>query len=131
MAAPNLNDSARLRAHLCDDALRIAPNQRPPGVDEHPAEGTQTYARHCPCAHHCAQRRESAAGDQQLPPAATAELVAIPPRRKLRTERLADAHERRSVAKLRQTDVVGRNSLACIAVQSFRLLDRLPPLLER
>ena len=78
-----------------------------------------------------AAARESAAGDELRPPAPRAEVAAIAPRGELRAQRRADADQLESVAKPRETDVVGRHAHVGAAKGALALLDRLPTLLER
>ena len=62
---------------------------------------------------------------------APSELIAVAPRRELRTLRLADAHQLRTVGQAGQSDIVRAHPHARIAKRSLALLDRLPPLVER
>ena len=71
------------------------------------------------------------AADQVLPAAAAAELVAVAPRRHLRTLRIADAHELEPFLEPRETDLVGGHAQPGGAEGALALLDRLPALLER
>ena len=71
------------------------------------------------------------AADQVLPAAAASELVAIAPRRHLRTLRITDAHELEPFLEPRETDLVGGHAQPGGAEGALALLDRLPALLER
>ena len=63
-------------------------------------------------------------------PAAPAELVAVAPRRHLRTLRRADAHELEPFAQPREPDVVGRDAQPRVAEQRART-PRSPPTAPR
>src|SRR6185436_12938392 len=78
-----------------------------------------------------AQRGNPAAGEQHLAASTAAELIAVSPGCELRTQRFTDANERGSAGQLRESDVVGGNTLSRVAIELLRLLDRFPSLLER
>src|SRR5262245_35685681 len=77
------------------------------------------------------QSAETTTRQPQLTLAPSAELVSVTPRRVLRPERLADPDQLRTIAQAREPDVLRRNTLFGIAEKSLRLLDCLPPFLER
>src|SRR4051794_25935896 len=62
---------------------------------------------------------------------ATAELVAVTPRRQLGPLRRADANELEAFPDARQSDVVSRHPQAGVTEQALAFLDRLPALLHR
>src|SRR5690606_16419885 len=68
---------------------------------------------------------------RHLPPPTAPELVAVAPRRKLRSQRLANADEVEPIRRPRQTHILRGHPLARIAIQPLARLNGLPALFER
>src|SRR5205823_973122 len=113
------------------DRFRPPLDQAAAGARDQPAEAADRGADNGATDRHGAERRHPGAGNEHLAAAAPAELVAVAPRRELGTQRLADPDQDRAVAELRHSDVFRGDPATRDAVDLFRLLDRLPALLER
>jgi hypothetical protein len=131
MSPPHRQQNPLLCFDLGDDSFRTAGNQSPHDVRQSPPKTSDSDAGGDARADEDTHGREAASGDEHLPPATTAELVAITPGGKFGTLGLTDTHQRRSIAHLGEADVVGRDAATRIAVQLLGELDRFPPILER
>ncbi len=120
-----------LCSDLRDDRLGTSGHDGPEGLREHPSEAADSHAGDDATDDQCADRRDAAADHQHLSSPPPSELIAVSPGRKFGPQRLADPHERRSVAHLGQAYVVGRQAAARIGEQLLGRFDRFPALLER
>src|SRR6185312_13667235 len=130
VAPSDVHDAGLRCVDLRDHRFRIAVHRDRPGAHGEPADAAD-HARIRAERHDPAHTNDGTAGNEQLATPAPAELIAVAPRREFRPERLADAHQRRTVAKLRQPDVVGRHTTSRVTKQSLGSLDSLPALFER
>src|SRR5690606_2785828 len=94
-----------------------------PQKNEGPARGTEEWSKKGPADDRGRRRRD--------PLATSPELVAVPPRRELRSQRLADANQLEPLRQPGQSDVLRRDPLPRPAERSLTRFDRLPALLER
>lgn len=76
-------------------------------------------------------RRETKPHAGELAPSATAELIAVPPGRELRTKGCADPHEIDPVIDPREPNLICCDALFGIPIAALAFLDRLPALLDR
>src|SRR5262245_34154056 len=111
--------------------LGTARNGSADDLREHPTEAAHAGARRYSAGHYAADGGEPRTGDQHLSPTATTELVAVPPRGEFGSEWFSDAHELSAVTQLGEPDVVRGRAQTRIPIETLRLFDRLPALLER
>src|SRR4051794_9335324 len=116
MSPADFPNRASLRLDRCDDGVRAALHNRLPRVRDDPTEATNPDTRGDAGGHEGAERENPATCHENLTPAATSELIAVSPRRELWSERLPDANERQPARNLRESDVVGRNPAARVAI---------------
>jgi hypothetical protein len=128
---PHLHQAGALRLNRGDDGLRSSFDDRTNGLCHHPPEPAYADADHSATDDDRSECRDAAAGDQHLPATSPTELVAVSPRRELRSEWFADSNQLGSIAHGRESDVVGRHSASRVGVETVGFLDRLPTLFER
>src|SRR5215204_2333454 len=131
MPSPDHHDTVSSVGNFRDELFRIPADERLAGIREDPRKSADAD----PCNGEASEQRadsgQAACCHQYLPVASTPELITVTPCGELRPERFTDPHQGGAVAELRETDVVGRYALPCIAVQLLRLFDRFPAFLER
>src|SRR5438552_9598623 len=109
MSAPHFHQAHLLGLNRGDDPLRTSVNDVLHRLHRQPTEATDTDTGDRASDDDRSERGHAAAGDQHLSPAASTELISITPRRELWSQRLADSYELRSVAELREPDVLRRH----------------------
>src|SRR5207302_3894270 len=96
-----------------------------------PPSAARDDPRHWPEHDEAAYRGNTRRGQQHALPAPAPKLIAVAPRRHLRSQRVTDAHQLETFPQLGETDVVGGDAKARAGEEPLALLDRLPALLER
>lgn len=107
-----------LRPQLCEQR-----QGRPTGND------TTGRLEHRRAKRNDAERKQRTV-EKVHPPSASSELITISPRSKFGSLRFPDANEFETFRQSGEADLVGRNTLARIAIQSLAGFDRLPSLFQ-